>query len=139
MKKHANLIAVIAIFVVVTLISVFKGGEAILLDFGEDSLSISGVGDFSCTVNYRDIDTVELLDHADLGTIVDGTKSGLYSYGVWHSDSWGDYTLCVTNKVDSFIMITETDGHVTVFNYQNSSDTELLFEAFRQNLAEYNA
>ena len=139
MKKHANLIIIIAIFAVVTAASVFKGGGAILLDFGEDSLSIGGVGDFSCTVNYGDIDTVELLDHADLGTAVDGANSGFYSYGVWHSDSWGDYALCVTNKADSFIIITETDGHVTVFNYQNTSDTELLFGAFRQRLAEYNA
>ena len=139
MKKYANLITIIAIFAVVTVVSVFKGGGAVLLDFGEDSLSISGVEDFSYTVHYRDIDTVELLAHADLGTAVDGAKSGLYSYGVWRSDSWGDYTLCVTSAADNFIMITETDGHVTVFNYQNTSDTELLFEAFRQRLAEYNA
>ena len=139
MKKYANVITIIAIFAVVTAISVFKGGGVILLDFGENSLSISGVEDFSCTVNYRDIDTVELLALADLGTAVDGAKSGLYSYGVWHSDLWGDYTLCVTSEADNFIIITEINGHVTVFNYQNTSDTELLFEAFRQRLAEYNA
>lgn len=139
MKKHANLITIAAIFAVVTVISVFRGGGTILLDFGEDSLSISGVEDFSCTVYYRDIDTVELFSSADLGTAVDGGKSGPHSYGVWRSDAWGDYTLCVTNKSDNYIIITETDGHVTVFNYQNSSDTELLFEAFQNHLAEYNA
>lgn len=139
MKKHTNLIAIIAIFVVVTGISVFKGGGAILLDFGEEALSISGVEDFSHTVRYRDIDTIELLTSADLGTAVNGGTSGRYSYGVWRSDSWGDYTLCATSAADSFIIITEINGHITVFNYQNASDTELLFEAFRQRLAEYNA
>ena len=139
MKKYVNLITIIAIFAVVTVISVLSGGGAILLDFGEDHLTISGVEDFSCTVNYRDIDRIELLASADLGTAVDGGKSGPHSYGVWRSDAWGDYTLCVTNKSDNYIIITETDGHVTVFNYQNSSDTELLFEAFQNHLAEYNA
>lgn len=139
MKKYVNLITIIAIFAVVTVISVLSGGGAILLDFGEDHLTISGVEDFSCTVNYRDIDTVELLASADLGTAAGGAKSGPHSYGVWRSDAWGDYTLCVTNKSDHYIIITETNGHVTVFNYQNSSDTELLFEAFRNHLEEYGA
>ena len=137
MKKYINLITILAIFAVVTIITVFKGGGAVLLDFDEDSLSISGIEDFDCTVSYGDIGTVELLSPADLGTAVDGAESGAYSYGVWHSDAWGDYTLCVTSKADNFIIITETHGHVTVFNYQNTSSTELVFQDFQRLLAEY--
>ena len=137
MKKYVNLITVIAIFAVATIITVFRGGGAVLLDFDEDSFSISGIEDFSYSVNYGDIDTVELLAPADLGTAVDRAESGPYSYGVWHSDAWGDYTLCVTSRADNFIIISEINGHVTVFNYQNTSSTELVFQDFQRLLAEY--
>lgn len=130
-----NVLLVLAIFIIVTLVSVFAGSTGIKLDFGEDVLTVSGPKQFSGSVSYDSIADLELVNLEDLGEVVSGDENSSYCWGTWTNSAWERYTLCVSKAADTAICVTTAAGERLVFNYQNDETTAQIYEMFTQLLA----
>jgi hypothetical protein len=126
-KKYYILILVF--LAVATAFAIVYSSDSTLLDVGESSLTIKGAGSTSFTIDYEDIQSVELVYSPDFGTSIDGGKKHNYAYGIWNNESWGDYRLYVNTNIDVCIVITEIKG-VILFNYVNEQTTEDFYYSF---------
>ena len=125
-----NTIFIIALFVIVTLIFVLRGGSSgIEFDISDETLTMSYSDKYSFAVPIRDIDTVELADGLDLGECIEGEAGKKYSYGTWENTPYGEYSLCCLTKVTTYVVITDKDGEHYVFNIENASSTTEMKDA----------
>ena len=134
MNTIKNIYILIFIFLAVaTVFAIVYSGGSTVLDVGESSLTINGAGSTSYTIDYQDIQSVELVDSPDYGTSIDGGKKQMYAYGIWNNESWGEYSLYVKTNIDVCIVITEIKG-VFVFNYINEQTTKDFYNSFLEYL-----
>jgi hypothetical protein len=134
MNATKNIHILIFIFLAVaTVFAIVYSGGSTVLDVGESSLTINGAGSTSYTIDYEDIQSVELVDSPDYGTRIDGGKKQMYAYGIWNNESWGEYRLYVNTNIDVCIVITEIEG-VFVFNYINEQTTKDFYNSFLEYL-----
>jgi hypothetical protein len=134
MNTTKNIYILIFIFLAAaTVFAIVYSGGSTVLDVGESSLTINGAGSTSYTIDYEDIQSVELVYSPDYGTSIDGGKKQMYAYGIWNNESWGEYSLYVNTNIDVCIVITEIEG-VFVFNYINEQTTEDFYNSFLEYL-----
>jgi hypothetical protein len=134
MNTIKNIYILIFIFLAVaTVFAIVYSSDSTVLDVGESSLTINGAGSTSYTIDYEDIQSVELVYSPDYGTSIDGGKKQMYAYGIWNNESWGEYSLYVNTNIDVCIVITEIKG-VFLFNYINEQTTEDFYNSFLEYL-----
>jgi hypothetical protein len=134
MNTTKNIYILIFIFLAVTTVfALVYSGDSTVLDVGESSLTISGAGGTSYTIDYEDIQSVELVYSPDYGTSIDGGKKQMYAYGIWNNESWGEYRLYVNTNIDVCIVITDIKG-VFVLNYINEQTTIDFYNSFLEYL-----
>jgi hypothetical protein len=126
-------ILILIILAVATVFAIVYSGDNTILDVGESSLTINGAESTSYTIDYEDIQSVELVYSPDYGTSIDGGKKQMYAYGIWNNESWGEYSLYVNTNIDVCIVITEING-VFIFNYINEQTTEDLYNSLLEYL-----
>ncbi|MCC8065198.1 MAG: hypothetical protein LIO70_08960 [Clostridiales bacterium] len=127
---------VVVVVVVLTLFSAFTGTSSATLNLQDDGISISASDDLTVEVAYADIQSITLEELPDsFGTCVDGKEGRNYSYGVWQSDTWGDYILAAKTSLTQVIVI-ETEEQTVVFNYESDDVTAQLYEHFLEETTE---
>ncbi|MCC8100159.1 MAG: hypothetical protein LIO78_08895 [Clostridiales bacterium] len=127
---------VVVVVVVLTLFSAFTGTSSATLNLQDDGISISASDDLTVEVAYADIQSITLEELPDsFGTCVDGSEGRNYSYGVWQSDTWGDYILAAKTSLTQVIVI-ETEEQTVVFNYESDDVTAQLYEHFLEEATE---
>lgn len=138
MSMKKSLLLLIAVITAVTIISVMSsGGSAMLVDMNDTAISFSGIDDFKHEVAYADIEslTLEEVSNWDLW---DGHEFGTFRVGHISGASTDvtneSYVLFVTTRADNVIIATLTDGSQMVFNYNNHSDTEAIYNMLLQNI-----
>jgi hypothetical protein len=130
MNTTKNIYILILIFLAAAMVfAIVYSGDSPVLDVGDSSLTINGAGSTSYTIDYEDIQSMELVYSPDYGTSIDGGKKRMYAYGIWNNESWGEYSLYVNTNIDVCIVITEIDG-VFVFNYVNEQTTDDFYNSF---------
>ena len=138
MSIKKSSLMVIAVIIAVTVFSFLtSGGNAMLIDMSDASISFSGIDDFRHEVAYSDIVSVSLEDVPywerwgghEFGNFRVGHITGASSNGSNES-----YVLFATTQVDTVIIATLTDGSWMVFNYNNASDTEAIYSMLLENL-----
>lgn len=126
--KKSSLL-VLALVVAVTLFSfVADGGNAMCIHMGETTISFSGIEDFCREVAYSDILSAELDQVSD--------------WSVWKGETVGHFRvgeteeciLFLSTQTDRIIVATLADGRHLVFNYNNASDTQALYDMLLKNL-----
>lgn len=128
-KNIRNIIIIAAIFIGVTLYSIISGGDTMILDFTESTLTMHGVSDFTETMEYSDIESAEYMDSIpETGTMVSGYEKGQYSCGTWENEQYGTYRLFITDKAENCIKLTLTDGSIILFNYIQTYHTQEVYE-----------
>lgn len=127
--KQKNLTLIILILAMV-LFYIFSGGSVgISPDFGEDSLILSA-SDYDWTIPYDQIESLELSDLPDTGTLLDGIEKRTLCCGSWSNERWNEYILCVNPNIDQCIIVTMKDGTIYVLNFENSDSTGQLHKMF---------
>lgn len=117
----------LAVILVVVLVLLFRGDYGIVLSFDNDIFTVDGPQGYVFSVPLEDIESVSVMDSFDRGICTEGgTKHG-YSFGIWENGS-GEYQLCVMDKVERFISIRQTDGGITVLNFESDESTENLYQ-----------
>ena len=132
LKGYILLILFLAAF---TLLASQFGGIGMNVDFGEDSLTVTGPKKYSFTVDYDQIASLELVELTDAGTMISGGENRSYYWGSWENDTWGRYTLCAAKKTDTAILITMQNDALLVFNYQGDDTTVSISQMFTELLA----
>ena len=128
-SKQKNLVLVVLILALV-LFYVFSGGSVgISLDFGEDALILSAA-DYDWHIPYSQIESLELTEFSDPGTLTDGIEKRTLCCGNWKNEIWGEYTLCADPRIESCIVIRMKSGDVYVLNYENGDSTGQLHRMF---------
>ena len=128
-SKQKNLTLIILILALV-LFYVFSGGSVgISLDFGENELTLSAL-DHDWLIPYDQIESLELTDLPELGTVINGSEKRTLCCGTWKNKVWGEYTLCTNPRIEVCIVIRMKAGDVYVMNYENSDSTKQLHQMF---------
>lgn len=89
----------------------------------------------SAEIAYDNIESIELIDTAVQGDLVEGYtgRRGMgsrYDAGTWNWAGYGgDYDLIIREDTKYSILITLNDGHRVVFNFENTDSTDNLYNA----------
>ena len=115
------------------------GSTSVSIEFGRytDDLTITGPMKSSIVINYDDIESLELVDGpSDPGEAKGGGKFLKSFYGLWNNSEWGDYNYYATGAIFSksntkkCILVTEKDGTLVLFNYNDDDGTTNMFRLF---------
>ena len=127
MKK--SIILVVAVIVLVTVFQLMtSGGNAMLIDMSDTTISFSGIDDFKHEIAYADIDSITLEE------VADWSVWGGHEFGYFRVGHMTDYVLFATTQSDKVIIANLTNGTKMVFNYNNNSDTEAIYSMLLENL-----
>ena len=127
MKKSIAL--VVAVIVLVTAFQLMaSGGNAMLIDMSDTAISFSGIDDFRHEVAYADIDSVALDD------ITDWNAFGGHEFGHFRIGHTEDYVLFVSTQCDNAVILRLTNQTLMIFNYNNRSDTEAIYNMLLENV-----
>lgn len=126
---------ILAIAIGFTIISGILGDGAIHLDFGDTALTITGPQKDTCTVDYQNILSLDILSLEDPGAAVSGSENDDYRWGTWENETFGTYSLFAAKSVTQHILITTEDGSYIVFNYDDDATTVSILDMFTQLLA----
>lgn len=129
MSIKKSSLMVIAVIIAVSVFSFMtSGGNAMLIDMSEETIFFSGIDDFKHEVAFSDIDSISLEEVADW-SVWSGHEFGYFRVG--HME---DHVLFVTTQADNVIIATLKDSTRMVFNYNNHSDTEAIYNMLLENL-----
>ena len=129
-----DMIFVTVIFLCVIVFSLVTGGDTVEVGFEEAAMQITSTN-FEFNILYEDVETIELTEMPDLGTMDKGYDTASLKNGNWNNAIWGEYHLCVIPDVDKCIVVTLKDGRTVVFNYKEAKNTEGVYSIFQEYLA----
>ena len=142
MSMKKSLLVLIVVIAAVTVFSVMQnGGDSMQIDMDDAAITFSGIGDFSKTIAYSEIRSVELVEAGDTELL--GSKEELYKAGFGPSFQDGEawpvsmeitYAYFVTTRTDSLIVLTLSDDTLMLFNYNSTSGTEAIYEMLLENV-----
>lgn len=137
MDSKKNTIINILIFVVfLVFLSTIRSGSNTAISFGETGMTLGGPKGFTLTVEYEQIESLELVENRGLGAPVSGSENRKCRWGEWENETWGRYTLCALKKLDNAVCLTTLDGQVVVFNYEDAETTESILQMIQDLLAD---
>ena len=129
MSMKKSLLMLLVIMAAVTVFSVMtSGGSAMLINMSDTAISFSGINDFRHEVAYADIESVVLDDVADWSAF------GGHEFGHFRVGHMEDYALFVTTQCDNAVILRLKNETLMVFNYNNPSDTEAIYNMLLENL-----
>ena len=131
-----TLLTVIIVMAAFLLLSNLFGGLSIGINFGDDAFRVSASKDYSVSVNYDEIKSVELVTIAENhGEILSGGENRRFAWGQRKNENLGTYSLYISKKFDSAVKITTLDNTVIIFNYENEDTTTSIVPMFQELLA----
>lgn len=134
-SKKVNYLISIIIIIAVLIIAQMRGDSNISLDFGDDSLTVRAPKEFSFSVAYDEISSIDLVEFNDPGNMLSGGENRNCSWGDWENEAWGQYTRGTSAKADTAILVTTTDNAHLVFSYEDDDTTASLIQGFNELLA----
>lgn len=121
-KAFLGFLAIVVIYYAVTS---FGGGSSASVEFGQTSMTLHGPQEFSITLDYQQIESLEVVTlPKDLGTVISGGDAFLTSWGERENELWGEYTLFISKKIENAVLITTIGGNTIVYNYESEDACE---------------
>ena len=129
MSMKKSLLLLIVVILGVTVFSLMtSGGNAMLINMNDTAITFSGIDDFKHEVAYSDIESVVLDD------VTDWSAFGGHEFGHFRVGHLEDYVLFVTTQCDNAVILRLKNQTLMIFNYNNSSDTEAIYQMLLENL-----
>lgn len=120
--------------VIVTLFHLFtSGNNTMQINMGEDAMTFSGIDEFTHELAYDDIVSAELALDPDWESL-GGQEFGSFRIGQVVNARGEQYTLFVTTNSDNAVIATLADGSRMIFNYNNTGNTEDIYEMLLKNI-----
>lgn len=123
----------ILVFVIAIIVLVFTMSGDYNVVLQNDDLKINA-NMYSATINYEDIENVELKSDDFKATRTNGFGGIKKSYGYFNVQGYGQLRLYMYQASDSYIVITLKDGEYIFLNEKTDSLTKELFENIKEEL-----
>ena len=107
-----------------------RTSKVVSLNFTETEMNVSGPEGFVWECSLSDIEQITFTDHLDAGTCVNGSETKNYRIGRWRSDAYGDYQICGSTAIASYVVVTTRSQGIFLFNYETAANTEALYDSF---------
>lgn len=127
-ERLKNMIWLIVVVVAFAIFSSVRGGTSTYLDFSDEKITVIAPENFSYVIGYEDIRNVELVDEIDPGTMLSGGETRKYQWGTWENQAYGEYTLCVSKRIDNALVFSLANGETLVVNYESDDTTQALLD-----------
>lgn len=134
-EKHQSLVnmlkllvGVIVIVAIVSALGIFKSA-AVAVEIENEVFTITYEEETVVQFSKDDIQSAELVTTFTMGEAVEALSEKTYTVGTWENEDWGQYTLCIKQSVECYIVLTTADGAVCVFNYESADTTESMCSA----------
>lgn len=127
-RKYTNMLAILAIMIVVSLVAFFHENSVVGFDWTESQVTVTDPDGNSFTVVYADLTSVTLEEVSDYGACFDGGKGDGFYYGQWENPQWGSYTVCASTQADCCIVMRSPDN-TFVISYESDEVTATLYES----------
>lgn len=129
--KYANLLIILAIMIVVTVVTMIRSENAVSFDWTETEVQITDPGGTSFSVVYSDVTALELVEHPNYGTCIDGKQTFSWIYGTWKNEVWGTYTLCASAHT-ALCIVMQTQHGAVIISYESDEITAALFGSLKE-------
>ncbi|MGN0999368.1 MAG: hypothetical protein ACI4PO_07440 [Faecousia sp.] len=107
-----------------------RTSKAVSLNFTDTQMTVSGPEGYIWQCELSDIENLALIDELDAGTCVDGRETEDYRLGIWHNTSYGDYQVCASRAIPSYVVVSTRDHGIFLFNYETAANTQELYHSF---------
>lgn len=136
-SRTRNIVFIIALFVIVTLFYIIRGGGPAITPVAEETrftISITEKKEtvYTYSVDYKDIDTLQVIELDDKGELIQGESNKNYTYGTFKNDKYGEYTICGLTKLKTYMEIRTVDGKYFLSNFENKDTTTEFCRALRE-------
>lgn len=109
------------------------GGSGMSVATGPEALTLTMHDGTAQVVEYANIISAELLEHADYGTVTEGRETRTGRSGTWEHPEWGSYTLCAYASCDSVLHLTTKAGCYVV-NLPSAEETRQVYQLIQEKL-----
>lgn len=134
-SKSKALVNILVFIVAFFLLSSLRGQTMVNVSFDDDTLTLTAPKDYSLVIEYDQVETVDLVDSFDPGTVISGDENRSCRWGTWENSDWGQYTLAVSKKIDNVILLTTATDERIAFNFENETSTAAMHQMFTELLA----
>jgi len=125
-RFFSNLLVFVLLIVIAGVITMCTSSTAIKIAFGDEILGIHAVK-YGMNIAYKDVESVELVEEPDLGSVSDGKNRPEIRTGLWENTTWGEYHLCFNPNATNCIVVRTHDGRIFVFNNNTNEATAEVF------------
>lgn len=131
-RRGQGISALLMIVVIAVILAMsMDGGVSVTSQLDSTKLGVVCGDRPAVFIPYEEVHTLELLDTFDLGKAVNAETWDAGWCGLYHSDTYGDYTVYAYSTAGKYIIVGYTDG-VLVFNGTSASVTEAVFAKLQQ-------
>lgn len=129
MSMKKSLLLVVVVIVAVTGFQLMtNSGNAMLINMNDTHISFSGIDDFKHEVAYEEIESIILDD------VPDWSIFGGHEFGYFRIGHMEDYVLFATTQCDNAVILRLKNQTLMIFNYNNRSDTEAIYNMLLDNI-----
>ena len=108
-------------------IAFYDSAEDIKVTIEPESVTIKATG-YTMNIPYEMIETMELVDMPDGGSVICGKDDLVVRYGNWENEAWGEYFICADLDATKCIVAHLDDGRIFVFSRKSNTETETIFK-----------
>lgn len=106
------------------------------LSFEGEALRISDGDAVDVTLPFAEIRAVSLIGTLERGEMADGTSTRRIARGTWKNDAYGEYTLCISEKINCCLVV-QTDSRTLVYTYESAQTTRGIYDMLLQALRDF--
>lgn len=125
LSKKAKSISLIAVLLILCGVMVLMFTGSVEVRYGDDSFTIEATYWSDLTVEYDEIDSIELDENADFGMRVNGFGSARLSLGNFKSDRLGTYTLYAYTSSEDAVVISVGEKTLVIGDTENQTAAEI--------------
>ena len=128
-RVFPNIILFLILIVFVAVTSMCQSSSVIKIAYADDLMGISSK-DYSINISYDDVESLELVETPEFGTLKDGKNRPELKSGIWENETWGEYYLCYNPKATNCVVVHLNSGKVCVFNCNTNEKTTETYQEF---------
>ena len=125
LSKKAKIISLIAAMTILAATAVLMFTGNIEVVYGDDSFTVGATYWSDLTVEYDEIDSIELYENADFGMRVGGFGSARLLLGNFKSDKLGSYTLYAYTSSEDAVVISADGKTLVIGDTKNQTAAEI--------------
>lgn len=125
LSKKSKKISIIAVCTLIPAIAVLMFTGNIDVEYSDASFTVDSLYCSELSVNYADIDSLELCENLDVGARTYGFASARLFLGTFQNDTFGAYTLFSYTGADTFVCIKSGNNTLVIALSDKQNTTEL--------------